>query len=417
MAVVDESFNFTGLPTELQLMILCRLPVGTLGSCAQSSSQMSALCADEEIWTSRARRDFGVRLPATSEAFSPRTFYRDVLHRYRHLLGLWARRNLKHYGSLLRVSARGAALVFEEMMPPLRSFYDPLRPVPFLTVTKGRTDTALKVQSHMSLYTCETVKIVMRGANKEHEEDEEEEEQVLNLILTDLVDHTVQPVEWQAMLLEFLSLLAGEAEVHDDLLLRFVTCYHSRSLLSYTRLQVKEPDTGDSTKLPIRPGIFKGSYGPHGIELIHLVIPSSSSSTSSMIGAAGVKITGDPNVPCGEKSFIVNSSRCLDISLETQSSLEAIEAFMENPAFHNFEEGRLEDFQLPADCFERERIDFEKCKGRWSCECQIAENMHLNPRTIPGHFILFTEDIFAVLFIELRSVSLFHRAQMPVSSD
>jgi hypothetical protein len=36
---------------------------------------------------------------------------------------------------------------------------------------------------------------------------------VLNLILTDPVDHTVQPAEWQAMLLEFIALLAGDAEV------------------------------------------------------------------------------------------------------------------------------------------------------------------------------------------------------------
>ncbi len=36
---------------------------------------------------------------------------------------------------------------------------------------------------------------------------------MLNLILTDPVDHTVQPAEWQAMLLEFIALLAGDAEV------------------------------------------------------------------------------------------------------------------------------------------------------------------------------------------------------------
>jgi hypothetical protein len=42
---------------------------------------------------------------------------------------------------------------------------------------------------------------------------EEVEGDVLNLILTDPVDHTVQPAEWQAMLLEFIALLAGDAEV------------------------------------------------------------------------------------------------------------------------------------------------------------------------------------------------------------
>jgi hypothetical protein len=210
MASSEESFNYTRLPTELQLMILCRLPATTLCACAQASSQLLALVQDEEIWASLAARDFGVQLPPASRDFSPRIFYRDVLHKYRRLLGLWARRNLKHYGSLLRVSARGAALLFEELLPPLGSFYDPLRPVPFLTITKGRNDTTLRIQSHMSLYACETVKIVM---SQQEEEDDDDEEPVLNLILTDPLDHTVQPDRWQSMLLEFISQLVGEAQV------------------------------------------------------------------------------------------------------------------------------------------------------------------------------------------------------------
>ncbi len=81
-------------------------------------------------------------------------------NRNRRVLGLWARRNLNHYGSLMRVSARGAALVFEELLPPLGSFYGPLRAVPFLTVTKGRNEAGLHVTSHMSLYACQNVKIM-----------------------------------------------------------------------------------------------------------------------------------------------------------------------------------------------------------------------------------------------------------------
>ena len=202
-----DIFDFFELPAELQLMILCRVSVGTLCACAATCSRLRQLYEDEEIWTSLARRDFDVRLPPPNEDFSPRVFYRDVLYKYRHLRGLWARRNLKHYGSLIRVSARGAALVFEELLPPLGSFYDPLRAVPFLTMTKGLHDAALRVKSHMSLYSCETVKIVR------DREEEEGEEAVLNLILTEVVDHTVQPTQWQAMLLEFITLLAGDAEV------------------------------------------------------------------------------------------------------------------------------------------------------------------------------------------------------------
>ena len=197
-------FPFTELPTELQLMIMCRLSLGTLCACTQVCSELNLLAEDEEIWTSLARRDFGVRLPAASADFSPKLFYRDVLHKYRRLLGLWQRRNLKHYGSLLRVSARGAALVFEEILPPLGSIFGRLRPVPFLTLTKGRQDAAVRIECDMSLYACENVKIVVV---------KEEEKPVLNLILTDLVDHRLQPAQWQDRLRDFVTLMVGEEQV------------------------------------------------------------------------------------------------------------------------------------------------------------------------------------------------------------
>ena len=50
----------------------------------------------------------------------------------------------------------------------------------------------------------------------------------------------------------------------------------------------------------------------------------------------GVKITGDPNVPCGETSFRITSSQCLDMPRECQASVEAMEAFLENPTYHEY---------------------------------------------------------------------------------
>jgi hypothetical protein len=203
----EDFFPFAELPAELQLMIMCRMTAATLCACAQVSTQFNLLCQDEEVWASLAYRDYGVQqLPPASEDFSPKIFYRDVLHRYRNTLGLWQRRNLKHYGSLLKVSARGGAIAFEEILPPLDTVLGPVRHVPFLTITKRRGDAAVRIESHMSLYACENVKVMLV---------KEEEEEVMNLILTDLVDHSLQPAQWRERLLDFVALMVGEGQVED----------------------------------------------------------------------------------------------------------------------------------------------------------------------------------------------------------
>ena len=52
--------------------------------------------------------------------------------------------------------------------------------------------------------------------------------------------------------------------------------------------------------VPITPGIFKGDYGSHGTQLIQL---SFSQEDSTGLMFTGTKITGDPNVPAGRRSF------------------------------------------------------------------------------------------------------------------
>ena len=52
--------------------------------------------------------------------------------------------------------------------------------------------------------------------------------------------------------------------------------------------------------MPIEPGLFKGDYGCHGTELVHL---SYSNEGDEGVMFSGMKVTGDPNVPSGRNSF------------------------------------------------------------------------------------------------------------------
>merc|ERR1719220_3453662 len=121
---------------------------------------------------------------------------------------------------------------------------------------------------------------------------------------------------------------------------------------------------------PIPPGLFQASYGPHGIELIRLEVPLDNSIT----GTRGVKVTGDPNVPFDKTTFEIIAPGCLDMSKEDQEDSRAIQRFMEEPRYTDFQNNLLMVFAIPNDIYNDRDLDIKAntCKGRWSCKCQIA---------------------------------------------
>ena len=91
---------------------------------------------------------------------------------------------------------------------------------------------------------------------------------------------------------------------------------------------------------PIPAGLFQASYGPHGIELIRLEVPLD----NSILGMRGVKITGDPNVPFDKTTFEIDAPGCLDIPMEEQQSCGALQTFMEEPRYIDFQVKNVDKF-------------------------------------------------------------------------
>ena len=54
---------------------------------------------------------------------------------------------------------------------------------------------------------------------------------------------------------------------------------------------------------------------------------------------------------------------------------------------------------------------YKQCNFRFIGEGQIAQNNFENPSMIPAHIVIFDENNFGVLFLELRSMSLFSRVE------
>ena len=123
--------------------------------------------------------------------------------------------------------------------------------------------------------------------------------------------------------------------------------FYNRTLAAYHRFTWPPATPG----LPMSPGLFQASYGPHGMELIRLELPPD----HSLKGARGVKVIGDPNVPFDKITFEILDGRCLDIPSEVQQTCEGIERFLEAPAYRE----QPQDTQLPVDEFKLEFIQPE----------------------------------------------------------
>uniref|UniRef100_A0A8C4QQP3 Uncharacterized protein n=1 Tax=Eptatretus burgeri TaxID=7764 RepID=A0A8C4QQP3_EPTBU len=95
--------------------------------------------------------------------------------------------------------------------------------------------------------------------------------------------------------------------------MKFIYTSQYDNCLTYKRIFLPRPDLG----APLLPGLFKGTYGSHGLELVLLSFHGESAHVT--------KITGDPNVPAGQTSLQIDMSQPLVLDhLEQQQNLQAL---------------------------------------------------------------------------------------------
>jgi len=377
------------LPSEVILNIISFLTSRDICNLRTVNQLFKYMCDKETVWISKAKTEYKVKLKAEA-SFSPRIFYQNVLHKYGPMLGVWQRQNLKFYSGILRVYYEDKLIVFENLVPTSDIFSD-LRRLKFLTVTLGENGKPL-VTSHDKMTSTQKVKFNLDPSNK------------LEIINSNMKDYITSPSEWRELLEEFKSWDTS----HDTelALMKFVSLYHSRTILSYLPLYWTDRYLKSQPGMPIKPGVFKGSYGGHGVELVQLQLHMVG---NAMLGATGVKVTGDPNVPFNEVTFRIVGKDCLNIPMDLQRTVRGVRTAMLERDTVPFREDLVQHFQVPMDMVERVPIRWTSCKGRWAAEAQIASHMFQDPQMIEANFVLFSQDEFAVMFLDLNSVSLFHR--------
>jgi len=71
-------------------------------------------------------------------------------------------------------------------------------------------------------------------------------------------------------------------------------------------------------------------------------------------------------------------------------------------------------FQIPAavDYSLKTKPNYSSCIGRWAAEAQVAWHNFQNPNFIKAYFIVFSDDVFALMLLEFEAIAFYHRSNL-----
>ncbi|KAM6380860.1 F-box only protein 31 isoform 2-T2 [Pluvialis apricaria] len=433
------------LPPELLVQIFGSLPGTDLPSLARVCTTFRRILRTDTIWRRRCREEYGVcenlrKLEITG--VSCRDVYAKLLHRYRHILGLW-QPDIGPYGGLLNVVVDGLFIIGWMYLPPHDPHVDdPMRFKPLFRI-------------HLMERKCATVECMYghKGPHNGHIQIVKKDEFSTKCNQTD--HHRMSGGRQE----EFRTWLREEwgrtledifhEHMQELILMKFIYTSQYDNCLTYRRIYLP-PSSPDDL---IKPGLFKGTYGSHGLEIVMLSFHGKK--------AKGTKITGDPNIPAGQQTVEIDLAHPLQlpdienlrdfselsrIVLEVQEQVRREEQEEEHrqeeedrsqqaasqpaakPLGGEGAEGEetaagaegttqnkapaSQPFVLPMGVISRNEDYPRTCRICFYGTGLIAGHGFTSPERTPGVFVLFDDDRFGFIWLELKSFSLYSRIKV-----
>ncbi|XP_037624340.1 F-box only protein 31 isoform X2 [Sebastes umbrosus] len=435
------------LPPELLVEIFSLLPGTALPNVALVGKKFRQILNTETIWRRRCMEEFGMKEDLRKMevgGVSCRELYVKLLHPYRHILGLW-QPDIGPYGGLLNVVVDGLFIIGWMYLPPHDPrVEDPMRRRPLFRI-------------HMWENKKSTVEC-MYGHKGPHKGDIQTGKKDEFSTKCNQTDHHRMPGGRQE---EFRTWLEEEwgrtleeifhEHMQELILMKFIYTSQYDNCLTYRRIYLPPGMPSDL----LHPGLFKGTYGSHGLEIVMLSFHGTT--------ARATKLTGDPNVPAGQLTLDVDLSRPVVLpDLEHQRNIEELSRLVlgvheevqreeeqqqqqakdtsatvrgeaegacgDASAAEEVEEDHVicsdscqtdpssstsppetQPFVLPLGVMARNEVYPRTCRKCFYGTGLIAGHGFTSPERTPGLFVLFDEDRFGFIWLELKSFSLYSR--------
>ncbi|XP_071359099.1 F-box only protein 31 isoform X2 [Trachinotus anak] len=432
------------LPPELLVEILSLLPGTALPNVALVCKKFRQILNTETIWRRRCIEEFGMKedlRKIEAGGVSSQELYVKLLHPYRHILGLW-QPDIGPYGGLLNVVVDGLFIIGWMYLPP----HDP------------RVEDPMRRRPLFRIHMWETKKATvecMYGHKGPHKGDIQTVKKDEFSTKCNQTDHHRMPGGRQE---EFRTWLEEEwgrtleeifhEHMQELILMKFIYTSQYDNCLTYRRIYLPPARPSDL----LQPGLFKGTYGSHGLEIVMLSFHGTS--------ARATKLTGDPNVPAGQLTLDIDLNRPVVLpDLENQRKIEELSRLVlgvheemqreveqrangssatvsgtaegacdgaSGAGGMDIDRGACSDscqpgpssstslpdaqpFVLPLGVMARNEVYPRTCRKCFYGTGLIAGHGFTSPERTPGLFVLFDEDRFGFIWLELKSFSLYSR--------
>nr|XP_022337684.1 F-box only protein 31-like isoform X1 [Crassostrea virginica] len=387
--------EFLSLPPELLSRILCYVPGRDLSNVCRSCKILRDAAYVDSVWQRKCEEEYSFK---SNDGWnvSYRCLYNKVLCRYGDSIGLW-RRDLEYYGGLLQVKYDKGCIKGTELIAPICSCVDgPLRKKAMFTISmtsEGKVEVVSVHDTSSGPRPC--LLRVERDKAKERVLEYKVPDKDYIIKAKDARDH---PLLQQWM----------QEELESEYMDIYFNCFFRRSvtLLSsrhhYQWSPLKLP-CKSRVNAPIQPGLFKGTYSAHGIEVLSLDYDE------ELTEVTVTKITGDPNVPATKVSVKGDLTSSLVLTAEEQGSIRDLNAASQRSAAER-DLPEKQPFVIPENCFDRDISDIPKsCSFRCKAKGQIASHGYKHSSFSEGHFVVFDESKFGMVWLELMSFSIYYR--------
>ncbi|XP_060082624.1 F-box only protein 31-like [Ylistrum balloti] len=376
--------SITDLPPELLVKVFSFLPGRTLGNVCKTCTSFREAANVDSIWQTRCGTEYNfTQLDGWNISYHD--LYTKVLIKYGSLRGLY-QRDFKTYGGLAHIKFDTGQILVSEYIAPDNPYVTlPLREQKLFSICMNKKGEAevLCLKGYKGPHACKLIQKNQRLKFKcQH------------------IGYHRHPKGKERELEEWLT--SKQEDFPDLSVMKFEEYYLKTGKYKFQRIELPLP----MRNVPVQPGLFKGQYGAHGIEIMYL------SYDTDMKTIQVLKVTGDVNVPAMNVSLFVDLHRPMVLNVEQQESMHTLREIdipdipEENgPGF----EPRHQPFRIPEGCMNRQANAPHRCKYRFHGKGRIAGHGYHNPSLTPGHLVVFDDNTLGFMWMELLSFSMYSR--------
>lgn len=379
--------NIVDLPENVLLSILQLCNVRDLTALSVVCSLFYRLTKDSFLWRHLCFRDFSVS-PESCEKSSYEKIYKNVLHKYGCMLGLY-QSQIGPYGGLLEIRFQNG-YIEGAVWEPTSDVMEPLKESVAFSINGNEVPAKCLCIPHIHPHKCSLQMNKRKGIVTQFCSDNEGHIRTLCDMDGDVTGNLFNYI---SMKLVYLNEVISTGLIHKPLILPGPDDIPSA-------LRRKD---GSFPKQIITPGLFKGTYSVHGIEVLLFRYKDE-------YEIHGHKVTGDVNVHASKVSVKIllkypayptkkNSIAAMKTT-EPKSSETPLDQIPEHP------------FSIPSGCYYEATTPLPtRCTARYHGFGQIAYEGFRRPSFTPVQVIVFNNDLLGVVWIELTAFSLFSRVQ------